>query len=247
MYLLVDLGNTRLKWASHGAGAWQPRAATHGGADIKALLDDVWRDVARPTAVVMTSVAAEEIGRALAQWVTGRWGVAVRRVHAQPEQLGVINGYRQPEALGADRWAALIGARGEFPDRALCVVDCGTAVTVDALTAAGEFAGGVILPGLALLPQALARGTAVAVRPGDGDATSCLARSTPDAVAAGALYGIAGAIERVCHEFEQALSTSMKLVVTGGDADRIAARLLRPARRVPDLILKGLARVAATP
>lgn len=245
MHLLVDLGNSRLKWANSDAVPWRPGAANYRGLDVAELLREIWGGLAAPTAVVMASAAAEDVSRALEQWVQQRWGVGVHRVRAQSMQLGVINRYRDPHALGADRWAALIGARGEFPGSAVCVVDCGTAVTVDALTAAGEFAGGVILPGLTLQRQAVAAGTA-GVRVADGNEASCLARSTEDAVAAGASYGLAGAIERVCHECEAALSVSMKLVVTGGDADRVAARLLRPARRAPDLVLRGLARIAAT-
>ncbi len=125
------------------------------------------------------------------------------------------------------------------------VVSCGTAVTVDALSARGEFVGGVIFPGLALLQSALATGTAgLPAMP--GDETSCLARSTADAVAAGTLYGLAGAVERVCNEFEQALIGPLTVLITGGDADRVAPHLIRPARRIPDLVLKGLDRIAAT-
>ncbi len=245
MHLLVDLGNTRLKWVRGGGAPWQPGAASYRGASLPQLLDELWGAAPAPNAVVMASVAPVETTDALEQWVQSRWGARVYRVRAQPTQLGVINRYREPTTLGADRWVALIGARGAFPAADLCVVDCGTAVTADALTAAGEFAGGVILPGLGLLRQALASGTA-AVQAAGGNDTSCLARSTADAVAAGTAYGLAGAIERVCREFEAALGVSMKLLLTGGDADRIAARLTRPAHRVPDLILQGLARIAAT-
>src|SRR5204863_2422782 len=122
----------------------------------------------------------------------------------------VRNGYRDKGTLGADRWAAMIGARSEMPASAAAVVNCGTAVTVDALSAGGEFVGGVILPGLFLQRSALATGTA-ALRVGEGDETSCLAMSTADAIAAGTLYGLAGAVERVCAEFERVLDETMKV------------------------------------
>lgn len=245
MRLLIDLGNTRLKWARSGAGEWRVGAAAYGEHDLNVLLDEVWSQFTAPTAVVMVSVGAQDARRVIEQWIQSRWDVRVRHVVAQPQQLGVINRYRDPAALGADRWVALIGARGALPASAACVVDCGTAVTIDALTAQGEFAGGVIVPGLALLRTALARGTA-GIGAAEGDETSCLARSTADAVAAGTVYGLAGAIERVCHEFERALDEPVKLLITGGDADRIAGHLNRPARRIPDLVLKGLERIATT-
>ena len=245
MRLLVDLGNSRLKWASSESGAWRTGAALHRGVPMQALLDEHWRALPAPHVVVAVTVAAKETAAELERWLRARWNISPHYARARAEQLGVVNRYRDPEKLGADRWVALIGARFEAPGQALCVVGCGTAVTIDALTADGEFAGGVILPGLALMREALANGTA-GVRPPEGNETSCLARSTADAVAAGALYGTVGAIERVTREFEQALGISMKLLVTGGDADRVAAHLQGSVRRMPDLLLRGLDRIADT-
>jgi type III pantothenate kinase len=218
-------------------------AAALRGREIAELLDDAWRELPAPRAVAMVSVADQQASDAVAQWVYARWRLDVQRARSQAEQLGVTNRYRDSATLGADRWVALIGARGLFAGSSVCVVDCGTAVTADALTAAGEFAGGVIFPGLQLLRQSLSAGTAH-IRSNEGDESSCLARTTGDAVAAGTLYGLAGAIERVCEEFERDLGEPMKLVITGGDADRVAAHLRRPARRIPDLVLRGLDRIA---
>jgi|SRR3990172_2807470 type III pantothenate kinase len=244
MRLLIDLGNTRLKWASSDP-VWQVGAAALRGREIAELLNDTWRELPTPTAVFMVSVADRQASEAVEQWVQAHWRLGVYRALPQAEQLGVTNRYRDPATLGADRWVALIGAHATIANSAACVVDCGTAVTVDALTAAGEFAGGIIFPGLGLLRQALTGGTAH-IRASDGDESSCLARGTGDAVAAGSLYGLAGAIERVCEEFEQALGEPMKLLITGGDADHLAAHLRRPARRIPDLVLRGLDRIAQT-
>lgn len=245
MRLLIDLGNTRLKWAVSGAGEWRTGVVAHRGQEISRLLDDAWMGLSAPTGVVLVSVAADETCQGIEEWVRRRWGVLAHRVKPQASQLGVVNQYRDPAALGADRWVALIAARAEMPEEALCVINCGTATTIDALSAAGEFAGGVIFPGLGLLRGALTGGTA-GIRVADGDETSCLARATADAVAAGTLYGLVGAIERVCLEIEQGLDEAPKLIITGGDADRVAAHLTRPARRIPDLVLRGLDRISAT-
>lgn len=245
MWLLIDLGNSRLKWVCSPAPGWCPGTAAHAGRDVTDVLRDVWGGLEAPRGALAVSVAAQETRAALERWVGERWGIAVHSVRARREQCGVVNRYRDPAALGADRWAALIGARRELPDRGVCVVDCGTAVTIDALSAAGVFGGGVIFPGLALLRRTLTAGTA-GIREADGDESSPLARSTADAVAAGALYGLAGAVERVCREFEYAQGEPMELLLTGGDAERVAARLTRPARRVPDLVLRGLAGIAET-
>lgn len=241
MDLFVDLGNSSLKWALRHREEWESRAVRLGG-DPRDLLDEIWGAYTRPASMLVASVADQAWRAALAAWVAERWSLEPRFVVAETEQCGVRSGYHEPAALGADRWAALVGARS-LGEGGACIADCGTAVTIDALAADGLFAGGVILPGLRLQRAALAEGTA-GVRALDGNDASCLARTTGDAVAAGTVYGIAGAIERVWREFEEALGEDMTLYVTGGDADTVAARLSRPFRPVPDLVLRGLACIA---
>ncbi len=239
--LLVDLGNSRLKWARQAPGLWRTEAVALDDA-MSSLLDRVWRDLETPRKVVVCSVANPARRQALEQWAQARWSLAPLIVRTQTEQLGVKNLYRQPEQLGADRWAALIGARG-LTSGAACVVDAGTAVTVDALSAQGEFLGGVVFPGLHLLRDSLVRGTA-GISAATGNAADCLARSTADGVAAGTLHGLAGAVERLIEEYRRTLGEKMQVLLTGGDAPELA-RLLRAAHTpAPDLVLKGLARIA---
>lgn len=240
--LLVDSGNTRVKWALSDVGIWNTGAVVVAGRDLHKLLDDAWSPLAPPDRVLASHVADSARWQILTDWTRRTWGVSITRVQSEPELLGVRNGYREPERLGADRWAALIGVRG-LTQGSACVIDCGTAVTLDALTADGNFAGGVIFPGLALLRQSLAQGTA-ALPVAPGAVTSCLARSTADAIAAGTLYGLAGALERVLQEFERTLG-QLQMYITGGDAEQIAPYLARTVRREPQLVLKGLARIAA--
>ncbi len=242
MNLLIDLGNTRLKWALSGPGRWLSGAAEHRATDMSVLLDGVWAGVLAPKRIVMASVADKNTTRAVEHWTQRRWGSVPHRVHASREQLGVVNSYRNPETLGADRWVAMLGARG-VTRHACAVVDCGTAVTVDALSSAGVFSGGVIIPGYRLLRQSLGAGTA-GVGLADGDGSNCLARATADAVEAGTLFGLAGAIERCVTEQERALKEDLELVLTGGDAKLLAPVLQRRATHVPELVLQGLARVA---
>lgn len=244
MRLLVDLGNSRLKWVLNAPGRWELGMALHQGEDMTRLLDEAWDALEAPQRIVMTSVAAKETRQALEQWATRRWSLMPYVVQAQRAQLGVTNGYHEPAALGADRWAALIGARA-LAQAPACIVDCGTAVTVDALSADGVFLGGAIFPGLRLLRQSLAQGAA-ALPLAPGDDTSCLARATADGIAAGTMLGLLGAIERMLVEQQKALGPGMQVFLTGGDAPLLAARLTQPAIVIPDLVLKGLARIADT-
>lgn len=239
----MDLGNSRLKWAQHDAGVWRSDAVLlDGQQDIGALLDRIWRDMPAPRQIIVCSVTSPQRSHSLELWAQTHWSVKPHHVYPQAQQLGVNNHYRDPQQLGADRWAALIGARG-LSDAATCIVDCGTAVTLEALSAEGDFLGGVILPGLRLQRQSLAHGTQ-GINVTDGDVTECPARSTADGVAAGTLYGLAGAVERLVEEYRRTLGAAMQLLLTGGDAPLLAPRLRVPHRVVPDLVLNGLARIA---
>lgn len=239
--LLVDLGNSRMKWAEHGPDLWHTNAVLLEAEDMAPLLDRTWSRLAAPQKVVVCSVSSPQRLRTMQQWVQTRWSVTARTVRTQLDQLGVINRYRKPEQLGVDRWVALIGARG-LTSSAVCVVDCGTAVTVDALTASGEFLGGVVFPGIRLLRNSLVQGTH-AIDETNGNDMNYLARSTADGVAAGTIFGLTGAIERFINEFRQTLGAEMQTVITGGDALLISSKLKVDTRHVPDLVLKGLARI----
>lgn len=243
MNLVLDLGNSRCKWAL-AAAALKPGGAFAYGENFTHTLDHAFGQLARPARVSAISVADAAHTDTLARWVERHWRLNLRRYSASAAQCGVTNSYKDPAQLGADRWAALIAARARVPGTA-CVVDCGTAVTVDALDAGGVFRGGVILPGLGLMGSSLSRG-ARGIHPAAGHAGSCLAQTTADAVAAGALYGLAGAIDRILDEQAAALGAAPQVLLTGGDAPALQVQLRHTILHVPDLVLEGVARMAAT-
>ena len=240
MILLLDLGNSRCKWATADP-AFRPGGALDYDDFVEQLEDRLAR-IGRPARALAVSVAGEARTAPLADWLRARFGVALETVRAVNDQLGVVNGYDAPERLGADRWAALLGARARTAGAA-CVIDCGTAITVDALDRAGVFRGGVILPGVGLQRAAVQRGTQ-GVRAAPGEAKDCLARSTDDAVNSGVLFGIAGAIERIVEEQARVLGTPVTRLITGGDAPRLRPLLRMDTTPVPDLVLEGVARIA---
>lgn len=243
MNLVFDLGNQRFKWALAGQGLRDSGARVYGE-DFHSSLDAALAALPRPARAVAVSVAGAARTTQLADWLQGRWGLTLELVAARASQLGVINSYHQPESLGADRWAAMVGARA-LMDGALCVVDCGTAVTIDALDATGVFRGGVILPGLSLMRSSLRHGTdGITAVPGVDD--SCLARNTADAVAAGTLQGLAGAIDHVLDRQVDILGAGTAVFITGGDAPQLVPLLRHVPTHVPDLVLEGVARIAAS-
>lgn len=245
MNLLVDLGNSRIKWAHADARGWETGAEVIPDEGFSLLLDRLWAGRPSPEQVVVSSVHGPHRHRLLHDWVARHWGREPRFIQAQARELGVTNRYRDPAALGADRWAALIAARHRS-QAAQCVVDCGTAVTVDALSAAGEFLGGVILPGITMARAALLADTQ-GIRVAEGEEGSCLARATGDGVAAGSVFGLAGAIERIVAEQRRALGAEAGMLLTGGDAPRLLPLLRGVVAHEPDLVLKGLKLIAEAP
>lgn len=241
MNLVFDLGNSRLKWAHADARLHAGGAIAYGN-ELESELDAAFAAQARPARVLAVSVAGTQRTQALARWVRTRWDRALETLSATSVQCGVTNSYREPGRLGADRWAALIAARARMTN-AVCVVDCGTAVTVDALDASGVFRGGVILPGLALQHAALQHGTE-GIRVTPDTAENCLARSTPAAVAAGVQFGLAGAVDRILDEQAVALGLTPAVLITGGDAAVLAPHLRHATTHAPDLVLEGVARIA---
>lgn len=244
MILAIDCGNTRVKW-----GVWrsQPPGAPGSGEHWLAIgslplfelaqIDSHWSSLPEVSAVAVSNVAGAET-RAALQAALRRFGPEPVWVAAQPHQCGVANGYRVPEQLGADRWAALIGARHLHAGTCL-VVNAGTATTIDILDATGVFRGGVILPGADLMQWALSERTAGLPRaPGS---FSDEPRSTADAIETGTLLAQVGAIE---HLFAR-LEAGALCLLSGGAAGSIAARLSVPLRVVDNLVLEGLVRIAA--
>ena len=239
MNLVLDLGNSRCKWALAADGIAQSGALVYGE-DFARTLDNGFSALPRPEHVAAVSVAASGHLQTAAQWVRNHWGLELQRIVSRAMQLGVTNTYKEPASLGADRWAALVAARARLPGAA-CVVDGGTALTIDALDRDGVYRGGVILPGLALMRDALL--LTEGVRDVLGDAGSVLAQSTADGVATGALFGLAGAIDRILDEQAALLGDTPKILLTGGDALPLRALLRHDTQYVPDLVLEGVARI----
>ena len=249
MNLLVDLGNTRLKWALAHADHWHAGAGVVYAGGLPQALDNAWGNMASPDLIVNSSVAGSTHDATLRQWIGAHWPATPSHFISSPRSgFGIRNSYAEPVRLGCDRWAALVGARRQV-DGAVCVVDCGTAVTLDALSADGVFLGGVILPGLALARQSLLA-CAPGIRATDGSDASCFARSTADGVAAGTQFGLAGAVERIAHEFAVQLGDTQQIILTGGDAlalgRQLKGRFSYVIHHEPELVLKGLAVIAET-
>lgn len=233
--LLIDAGNTRIKWAVAGPdaalGKWElADAAPH--AELGAMAS-TWR-AAGVTRALVSNVAGPEARACIAAALPD--GIEVEWFASTPERAGLRNGYRNPGQLGCDRFAAAIGARALAPGQDVIVATCGTATTVDAVTSDGRFIGGMILPGLALMAGSLARDTAQLpqVTP-DAAPPPVFGDNTVDAIVSGCLSAQAGAIERAC-----AAHAAAACIVSGGAAPYISPTLKLAHRLVDNIVLVGL-------
>lgn len=230
--LLVDIGNSRCKWVRVQDGRWsQPQACDN--AELERLRADMLRDP--PYRVLVSNVAGDEVAARVRAFCAGAQR-APEFIRAEAVRCGVRNGYRIAQQLGSDRWAALIAARRRVPDACL-VVNCGTATTVDALSAQGEFLGGLILPGLSLMLHSLHANTAqLAATEG---AAQDFPQETADAMWSGVLRATQGAIR---HQYEvlQRREGAVRCLLGGGAAERVMQGLSVPGEHFEHMVLHGL-------
>jgi type III pantothenate kinase len=237
--LVLDCGNSRLKWGLAGPHGWVSQGNV-SNQEIGTLALRDWQNLPRPARVVGVNVAGEATRvRVEAQLV--RWRTAPEWLIAGEAAGGVYNRYARPSQLGADRWAALIAARRRvaeelFPSSCV-VVNAGTAITVDALDSEGVFRGGIILPGLNLMLHALAENTA-ALRMPPGRYHD-FPINTADALASGAMQAVCGAIEQMRRRLD-AEGPVPKAFLSGGAAADIAPHLTPPVEVVDNLVLEGV-------
>lgn len=236
MRLLVDIGNRRVKWGlADGAtleGPWfLPASATD------TVFESAWNGL-RPDAIAVCCVADRDLVTGLRAWARRHWGLELHEIRARARAGELVNGYAEPGALGADRWANLLGARSLLGAVDTVIVDAGTAVTVDAVRADGRHLGGAILAGLEAGRTGLAA-SAPALPPPAATAGELPARDTRAAIAAGTLVGLAGAVERVTAAVAGDMKRPRRLL-TGGDGAALQPLLVRRWRYDEALTLRGI-------
>jgi type III pantothenate kinase len=248
MIALVDIGNTRVKWAvADGTRFTAVGAVTHvdgQGAAVDALMTALPKGVDR---VLIANVAGAALAQRLTDALHARRGIRAEFVAARAKGYGIRCAYADPARLGVDRWVAMIAARrlvaGDF-----CVIQAGTAVTFDAVDAEGRHLGGLIFAGPRLLADALNRNTGrigptqPARAPLAG--LELLGRSTEVAVAHAAMLSLAAGLDRAVTVVGAALGQPPAVLLTGGGAHSLGPWLETDVRTSADLVLAGLAYMA---
>ena len=242
--LLLDLGNTRLKWALRQDDGWRANGAVAWNEDVAGTLAAAWAGQATPSAMFGASVVDAPREALVAACVDRAFGREPIWLRTPAAACGVRNAYAEPQRLGVDRFLAMVAARAD--GLAPCVLaGAGTALTLDALAADGRHLGGLIAPGPRLMQQSLLGATAQ-VRPAHEGAVVEAADNTADAVASGCWLAAAALIERFATRMAPALGGAPALRLGGGDAEALLPLLARPAQLAHDSVLHGLAVWAAT-
>ena len=243
--LLFDSGNTRLKWGYYTRGRISKSGSvTHEQLHDKGYAALTSRMPRNVTHAIASNVAGPGLATKLSSVIGLHAAIDVRFVHCQKHAFGVTTSYKQPRRMGVDRWVAMIGAWNEFRC-ALCIVDAGTALTIDVLDRSGQHLGGQIIPGIDMMGDSLRLRTSNIVptsrkSPNPGEGLGIFGRSTDDAIAYGSLSAACGAIERAAKRLRSA-TMRPKIVLTGGDASRILKQLNSNVIHRPNLVLQGLA------
>jgi type III pantothenate kinase len=236
MLLLIDAGNTRIKWAVLNDSVASPLGVwvQSGSLNHQELSNSPWSQFPLQR-VVISNVAGNSLRH---QFLKIFQGFDIEWLVPEAQRAGIINQYRDPAQLGSDRFAAAIAAHALFPNRALIIATCGTALTIDAVTAKGEFIGGMIAPGLKLMAESLTQNTAQLPSVVKQNAmTAHFANHTEAAMISGCLAAQAGAIEYAVREF----STANPLcIISGGAASYITPSLKIPHQFIDNLVLIGL-------
>ncbi len=252
--LLVDIGNTRIKWAIWSKGQMSPmRADAHAGWTRRHYERRIFaRGTPTLSRIIVASVAGTRVDHL---FEAAAWSAAAARpefIETSRLAAGVTTRYVDPWRLGVDRFVGAIAAHELVRPRGVCVVNAGTTVTIDLVDGTGVHRGGAILPGPSLMVQSLLDSTAgIERRAREGSlrrrggqrrsASDLFARSTKSAIRQGALYAVAALIDRAVAEARERLGTAPWVLLSGGGAEQLEPLIQSRHVRVADLVLRGIA------
>lgn len=238
--LTIDIGNSGVKW-----GIWQDgqlilaEDSPYQMGSLHATFDKIYSGAPYQDAVWVSCVAGPDVEQTLTDWIRKEWSIEPIFLRTTSELGGVYNMYPRPEDHGVDRWAALLGAKKLY-DAPVCIIDAGTAITVDLMDADGVHRGGRIMPGLKMMRDALLQ-NAAGVNNAEGDCPG-FAINTADAVTSGIMHMLQAGLLEVCASARERLGDKMRVILTGGNAKEMLALLaqVEGIHVEPHLVLYGL-------
>lgn len=243
MNLLIDLGNTRIKWAYDVDGKLQNQGSAARSDLLPESMLAAWQDGPAPQRVVISSVVTDIYTIILNQAIQRLWGLRADYLRVKQGSFGIELVYEKPELFGIDRWLALVAAHQQVVG-AVMFVSSGTALTIDLLTENGKHLGGVISPGIGLMQSSLIE-RAEGVKRGVAKESSRIANDwlgsdTHSGVDRGCLYAVTGAVEHLYTRAKLELDVSPSVIIAGGDAQCLADELGFNSSVIPNMVLQGM-------
>jgi len=237
MTLLLDIGNSQIKWQDSHCFTDTPRTFPYHCENLLEQLECNFIEKSLPTEhVVIASVVAIEIDRAIEKWFIERWGSAVQFLSSDSVWKRLRSGYDRPETLGVDRWYALVGAASRYP-YPFFVCDIGSAMTIDLVDHQGNHLGGFITPGLDMMIQSLNKETCINTSiKADNLAEWNIPTNTQRAVINGCIQSQVSTIEMVKRKY----ANKSRCILTGGGAEAIERLLEFDATVEKNLIFYGI-------
>ncbi len=242
MKLLLDLGNSRCKYAllhegdkiEYGAQDYGPFGKLY---TVKSLCD---KDNIKK--VIICSVLSEKMNSEIIDVLVNKDGHDVYSLSAEKNSFGVQLAYENPITMGADRVSALIAAKNKYPGN-VCVVDCGTAITIDALDGDGVHKGGVIFPSAKVMQKDLLNSTNIE-SDNDDVKFNIFADTTGQAIYAGCMSATGGGIEFTVNKMIEQNEKFDQIIFTGGGAEQMEHFVNLQVEIDSTLVLDGLRVVA---
>jgi type III pantothenate kinase len=241
--IVLDVGNSSVKWATWKNGVLDGgEQFYYRDEGFSRSASRAFEGLAAPRVLAVANVAGPGVEHEISEWAGKVWGTTPCYIRASYQAAGVTNAYRDSGALGVDRWAAIVAAHQDT-ENPVCVIDCGTAITVDVVDAGGRHQGGLIAPGLAMMRRSLVQETAAIGPLPDrvNGLPSPLSGNTIEGVNSGIMYMASALIDRVIGEATAGYGRNLEAVITGGDAEILLPLLRHTPRYDRHLVLKGIA------
>jgi type III pantothenate kinase len=240
MQLLLDIGNSSVNWALQDQGVFVSDGAfRYKKNNVEHALQNNFLFSVIPTDVFVSNVAGIEVYNALQVWIKKQWQQECWQPTVLTSFNELKNSYSDVQQMGIDRWLSMVASWEEYHS-ALCLVGCGTALTIDIIDDEGKHLGGYIAPGVELMQQSLVKNTEQINIDIETQASLEYARDTRTAVNNGAFLAAVSMIDRVTDKFSNESKCAPKCIISGGMAELIKPLLGFPFEHKPNLVLTGL-------
>ena len=247
MHLLVDIGNSQIKWGLHQQkeknSIYEVGRARYSEAYLPQFFSAHWADLPKPNRVIIANVSSKNLVKTLDTWIEKHWNIQAQYLVTNAYSHGVYNSYADHTTLGIDRWMAMIAAwhKLKHHKNAICVIDCGTATTIDGLSGYGKHLGGIIFPGHIIMQEILTQKTVGIKNHKQLNPDYQFADNTELGLNNGCALATIATIQHVFSFMQNKYDKATRCIITGGNAVSLMPELTIPFEYEPALVLNGIA------